>query len=199
MKKSKLVVSMLTIAISATLIVGATMSVLSDKETSDGNTFAAGTLDLKLDGGDSNVTFSASNMKPGDQPQKTYRLNNAGSINGYLNISNVSVVNNENGITEPEAEAWDITDNVGELGDVVNITLFVDRDGDGWIGTGDTTFYDGKASNLPASFTLNELVNAGGNTSVTAILNWWNTADDNKAQNDSMDINLSFNLNQVTQ
>lgn len=196
MRKSKLMVSMLIIAISASLIGGATMAALSDKETSDGNTFAAGTLDLKLDGGDSNVTFSASNMKPGDQPKKTYDLNNVGSLNGYLDISNISVVNTENGITEPEAEAGDVTDAVGELGNVVNIRLFIDRDGDGWIGTGDTVFYNGKVSNLPSSFNLNELIVAGGNTSVTAILDWWDTADDNKAQNDSMDINLSFNLNQ---
>ncbi len=195
--KTKILMSIMVIIVAASMIVGATMAYFSDTETSTGNTFTAGTLDLQIDGGDVNVVkFNVNNMRPGNQPKASYVLSNIGSINGKLNITGVAVQNLENGITEPEAEAGDVTDPLGELGDVVNIRLFIDYNGDGWISTGDNVFYNGKVSSMPASFNLDEPVAAGASLKIVALLDWWNTPDDNKAQGDTMIIDFTFELKQ---
>src|SRR3990167_9958706 len=46
---SKILLSVASIAAAAALIVGATIAFFSDTETSTGNTFAAGELDLRID------------------------------------------------------------------------------------------------------------------------------------------------------
>lgn len=195
--KSKVLMSLCAVAVSAALVIGGTFAFFSDYGTSNGNVFAAGTLNLTVDGKENNVVkFNVTNMRPGNQPKDTYTLKNTGSLDGYLNLSNVSVVNNENGITAPEALAGDTTVDVGELGDVVNVKLFTDVDGDGWIGANDTVFYNGKVSAIPSSFKLNKTMAAGSDLKVTAIFDWWDTADDNKAQNDSMQLNFRFDLSQ---
>ena len=57
----------MVIALAATLVAGATTAYFSDVERSFGNTFTAGSLDLKIDGKDCNVVkFVHFNMKPGD-------------------------------------------------------------------------------------------------------------------------------------
>lgn len=182
---------------------GATWAYFSDTETSNDNTFAAGSLDLKLDGGDVNVVkFTVNNMVPGNQPKGTYRVENAGSVNGYLDLESVSVTNKENSCVDPESTAGDTTcdnpgDGQGELQDVVNVRLFEDNDCDGWIGTGETVFYNDKVKNLPGNFERNLALNVGQEKCITAIYDWWSTADDNKAQGDSMVVNVGFELGQT--
>src|SRR3990167_4747947 len=46
---SKILLSVASIAAAAALVIGATFAFFSDTETSTGNTFTAGTLDLKVD------------------------------------------------------------------------------------------------------------------------------------------------------
>ena len=46
----KILASIMTIALVASTTIGATQAYYSDTETSTGNTFAAGTLDLNVDG-----------------------------------------------------------------------------------------------------------------------------------------------------
>src|SRR3989338_2449027 len=46
---TKILLSLASIAVAAALVVGATFAFFSDSETSTGNTFTAGTLDLKVD------------------------------------------------------------------------------------------------------------------------------------------------------
>jgi predicted ribosomally synthesized peptide with SipW-like signal peptide len=191
----------LTLLVSAAAY-SATMAYFSDNETSTGNTFTAGTLDLNVDGGNTNVVkFTVSNMRPGNQPKGKFTLANVGSINGYLDLESIAVIGNENTCIEPETEAGDITcgdPNEGELDDVVNVRLFEDNDGDGWIGTGETVFYDGKVKDLPANFERNLLINAGSTKYITAIFDWWSTTDDNKAMGDDMTLDITFELAQNT-
>jgi predicted ribosomally synthesized peptide with SipW-like signal peptide len=194
--KKPLIVSMLIIAIISVFVTGGTMAQFYDMGTSDGNKFTAATLDVTVDGKDDNVVkFNVSSIKPGSQPRGSYTINNVGSIGGFLNITDVKVTNLENDLTPPEVAAGDNTD-VGELGSVVDIVLFIDRDGSGWISEGDGTFYNGKVNNMPSSFIINESIPAGGSTKIVAILNWFDTANDNLAQSDSMIIDLTFKLSQ---
>lgn len=185
-------------------VAGLTAAYFSDNETSNGNTYSAGTLDLNVDGGNTNVVkFTVANMKPGDQPKGTFTLKNVGTVNGYLDLENVAVTSTENGCVEPETEAGDTTcgnpgPNEGELQDVVNLRLFLDNNCDGWIGTGETVFFNGKTGTVPGNVELNQALNSGATQCVTAIHDWWSTADDNKAQNDSMTLDMTFELGQTT-
>lgn len=196
----RILLSIMVIAITATMIAGATTAYFSDVETSNGNTFTAGKLDLQIDGGDANVVkFDVKNMKPGSQPTGHYALTNIGTINGYLDITKITVTNLENDLTEPEASAGDITPNLGELGDVVNIRLYFDNDKDGYFSTGDDMFYNGKISAMPTSFQLNKVIPAGGTVQImgNTVIDWWSTANDNLAQSDTVVFDLEFTLNQI--
>jgi len=200
----KILLSLITVVVMAGVSAGATQSYFSDTETSTGNTFAAGSLNLTVNGNDgtNTVKFTVSNMRPGSQNIGTYTLNNTGTVNGYLDIENVVVTTNENSCLEPETEAGDATCDSpgvgqGELQDVVKLSkLFWDNDCNGWVGTGETTIYDGSVGAMPSSFDLDQTLNAGSSQCVTAQFNWWNTADDNKAMGDDMTLDLNFELNQ---
>lgn len=197
----KILASVFTITLVITVVSGATIAYFFDTETSTGNTFTAGTLDLKLDGGDENVVkFTVENMRPGNQPHRTYNLANVGSINGFLDIENIVVTPFENGCIEPEVEAGDVTcdENQGELQDVLNLRLFVDYGKDGWFSTGDREFFNGKMSTLPTSFDLNEPLNAGADFNIVALVDWHTTPNDNLAQGDSITLDMTFELGQTT-
>ncbi len=197
--KKKLSISILAVLLVGVLAFGA-VAYFSDTETSSGNTFTAGTLDLNIDGQNSNVIkFNVNKMRPGNQPNSGFVLKNVGNIEGYLDIENITVVNAENDLIEPEQEAGDTSADVGELGQLVNITLFLDYDKNGWIGTGETVIYDGKINGLPSSFALNERMDPGEEIRVGAILNWWSTGNtDNLAQSDTATIGFKFELAQTT-
>ncbi len=200
----KILASVFTIALVITVVSGATIANFFDTETSTGNTFTAGTLDLKLDGGDENVVkFTLGNLRPGNQPKNSYNLENVGSINGFLDIENIVVTSFENGCVEPEIQAGDNTcDNPGvgqgELQDVLNLRLFVDYGKDGSISTGDNVFFDGKLSELTTSIDLNEPLNAGADFNIVALFDWWSTPNDNLAQSDSVTLDMTFELGQTT-
>lgn len=196
--KRKILMSILVVVITVIMVSGATITYFSDTETSVGNTITAGTLDLQIDGGDNNVVkFNLTNLKPGSQPTRSYLFSNIGSIDGYLNISNINVENLENDLTEPEIEAGDTTADVGELGDVLSISLFVDYNGDGWFSTGDKTIYSGKISNMPDKLIFNEKIPASQSVRISAIINWWSSANDNLAQSDTVNFDFEFTLSQV--
>ena len=199
----KILKSLVIVVAMAALAVGATNAYFSDSVTSNGNSFASGTLELNVDSGRTNVVkFNVPNMVPGNQPKGSWLVANVGSINGYLDLENVAVSDQENGCNGAEVAAGDVTcDNPGagqgELDQLVNLRLFVDRDGDGWIGGGDTVFYNGPVSGVAGNYELNELINTGNNTTITAILDWHSTPNDNLAQGDSMTLDLTFELAQT--
>ena len=199
MLKRKILASIVVIALMASALGIGTYAVFSDTETSVGNSFTAGTLDLKINGVDTNVVaFTVSNMRPGNQPKNSFVLSNVGSLNGILDISTVVLSDAENGRIEPEIEAGDTTDDAGagELSAVVNLRLFVDTNKDGWISAGENVFFNGKVNTLPASFDLNQPIAADGSVNIVALFDWWNTPTDNQAQSDSFTLDLTYQLTQ---
>lgn len=200
--KKRILFSIMVIAIAAALVAGATTAYFSDVERSFGNTFTAGKLDLKIQGGDENfIRFDVKNMKPGDQPKGSYRLTNDGTISGYLNITKIVVTDFENDLVEPELEAGDTTADVGELSSMLNIRLFFDNDGNGWISDGDEMIYNGKMSAMPSALLVDKLMPAGTSVDIIgeAIIDWWSSAQDNLAQTDSCILDIEFTLHQVKQ
>lgn len=193
----KLLFSFLVLGITSVLAIGATTAYFSDTEISTGNTFTAGTLDLKLDGGDENVVkFNLDNIRPGNQPQGTYTLKNAGSITGNLTISGITIADNENILSEPEKEAGDTSDTIGELSQVVNLRIYLDLDKNGSYSTGDIMLFNNKVSNLPSSIDTGLTLAADEDVNVKFLFDWWNTPIDNQAQGDSMMLDLEFMLKQ---
>ena len=194
---TKILGSIVMIALMASAVGIGTYASFSDTETSVGNSFTAGTLDLKINGADTNViAFRVANMRPGNQPTNSYVLSNEGSLSGKLNITKVVLTDSENTRIEPEIEAGDTTDDLGELSSVVNLSLYIDVDNAGGYSTGDVMFFNGKVNTLPASFDLNRPIAAGANIRINAVFDWWSTSADNQAQSDSFTLDLTFQLSQ---
>lgn len=200
--KKRILFSIMVIALAATLVAGATTAYFSDVERSFGNTFTAGSLDLKIDGKDCNVVkFVHFNMKPGDVVKGFYKLSNDGTIPGYLNISKIDVKDFENCIIEPEQEAGDNTPDIGELSSFLEIHLFIDLDRNGRYSGPDEEIYNGLLKDMPESIFMNRTLLPGDWFDIIgeAIVKWEPTDQDNLAQTDSCTLDLEFTLNQVEQ
>jgi len=199
---SRVLKSLFVIIAVATILTGATSAYFTDNERSIDNVFAAGTLDLKINGKDSNVPlFNVSNMSADDTQKGTWTLRNDGTLNGYLNIRDNFVLNNENGCNK--AEFYDGGDRTcdtpgagqGELQKVVNLSLFWDTNCDAVKDSGDVSIYNGKAGSILPRYDVNVPIDAKSEKCVSAIFNWPNGGrEDNIAQGDTMSFGTSFTL-----
>jgi len=139
----KILMSLFTIAIVGALIGGGVMALFSDTETSTGNTFTAGTLDLQFDNDPSGdvdnwmdsvpnyallYSEEINNMKPGDWEFDILGIKNAGTVDGIASIEFTNVVNLPG--TTPEPEVIFNPDN-GELGANVLFTIIYSADPNG--------------------------------------------------------------------
>lgn len=162
------------------MLASATGAFFSDTETSTGNTFAAGDIDLRIDN-TSYVTnaagvlvaspantwtladltnqlfFSFADVKPGDIGEDTISIH-PGSNDAYACMAADITATPDNGINEPEADADDITDGVdgGELQDFLNFSFWED-DGDNVYETGEVLLPDLQGS-------ADEIFDGGWNT-----------------------------------
>lgn len=130
------------IVILLTLIVGAaaiktTRAYFSDTENSTGNIIAAGTLDLKIAGGDSAVTiFSLSNKAPGDSGSAKTTLNNSGSLGGELDIT-MGTVDDDACNPDGVNNGTEYCDLAANLGGSAEMALYLDVDQSGGWTSGD--------------------------------------------------------------
>jgi len=192
----KFLFSLVVLGITSVLAVGATTAYFSDTETSSANTFTAGTLDLKLDGGDTDIVKFSPTVRPGSQPKGTFRFKNVGSLPGKLILSSVTITDRENGRIEPEIEANDTTDGVGELSFLVDLTIFYDVDKSGWYSPGDIEVFDGRVNTLSSALDLISNIPAGEEENIVFIFNWQSSPNDNLAQGDDFILDLAFTLEQ---
>lgn len=112
----KILVSLSIIGVVAGIAIGGTIAYFSDTETSAGNTFSAGTLDLKIrdqnEGYGHGVvgTWTASDIKPGDEYEFSVPfagLFNEGTIKGnHLEITDDFVVIEEDPCLEPDTDCY---------------------------------------------------------------------------------------------
>lgn len=171
----KILISLSIIGVVAVIAVGATVAYFGDTETSTGNTFTAGTLDLKVGGQDDpNVAYvTLSDMKPcDDSGYYKWILKNVGSLPGKVSVTFSPITNNENGVVEPEQAAESQpyahpTD--GELGQYLKpgvgpenlpegVTIIERNDEEGWyiataegeIDTGGTIGWGPKGWSVPS-------------------------------------------------
>ena len=106
--KKKILISVITIAVVGTLIGGGIYAYFSDVETSTGNTFTAGTLDLEVD--TENPWTSTPITVPGMEPGATaspvdITCENVGTLTGDLYMKLTGVTDTGGTINEPECVA----------------------------------------------------------------------------------------------
>lgn len=197
----KILLSMLAIAAVSMATFQATKALFSDQETSVGNTFTAGTLDLTVDGNnDPEIkNFTLSDMKPGDRfGRKYFTLKNNGSIPGVPKVCLTNLENTEStGTSEYESDG-----EPGELG--ANTDLLVDAHGSWLMTSGNklNTFSDRcwtPADPRDAEFAAQgkdildpgETMNFGVRLDIP-------TSVGNSIQGDSVSFDLEFSLEQTT-
>ncbi len=147
MKKILLSSSLIIFAIGS-LVLGSTGAFFSDVESSSGNTFTAGAIDLKIDNTSyyngvlnegttwsltdltDELFFDFDDLKPGDIGEDTISIH-VDNNDAYVCADITLTSNEENGVNGPEAEDGDTTSAVGEgeLASNVNFLWWAD-DGD---------------------------------------------------------------------
>lgn len=169
----KILKSLAVIAFIAAIAVGATTAYFSDTETSTGNTFTAGSIDLKIDNHawfngveqpllswlltdlTDQLFFNYTDLKPGDLEEDTVSIhvdNNPSWVCANLTLTK----NDDMTCTEPElsndlsclpappdTNLWD-----GELAQNLNFVFWVD-DGDNVLEEQEVVLMEGPASSLP--------------------------------------------------
>jgi len=197
----RILLSLFAVSLVSAATYSTTRALFLDTETSTGNTFAAGSMDLSVDGnnGTNTVLFTITDKLPGGTPNTwVYTLNNTGSLAGYLDVENMSVISHENTLLEPEIEAGDDAA-TGELAGLVNLLIWHDANKNAVPDeTGADIIYDGVASGLPTNYELNKKVEAGENTKIGVKMSWPSSADDNRGMTDDLVLGMTFELGQST-
>ncbi|OGD66699.1 hypothetical protein A2442_00230 [Candidatus Campbellbacteria bacterium RIFOXYC2_FULL_35_25] len=222
----KILISASMIVAMAVLVIGATGAFFSDTETSTGNTFSAGAIDLKID---STATyngqvvtaatwqekdllptadkfFNFADIKPGDSGENTISLhviNNDAWV--CAQVSNLTDF--ENGQTEPE-DSVDLTAGVneGELSSTMLWKVWRD-DGTGEGGIEGDNIQNGDEPTLTEGNPVNGVLSIYDSTTGTGALSGdttayigveWSlpSASGNETQTDSMTGDISFYVEQ---
>jgi predicted ribosomally synthesized peptide with SipW-like signal peptide len=199
------------------LVGGGTWAYFSDPEVSQGNVLAAGTLDLHIGGGDSNVQIlSVSNAYPGVTDNGSTVLNNNGNLAGYLDIS-FDVVSDMGGSGGTEYENNPGEGN-GDLDAEATIAIWLDinesddfDDGDILLGypSDNTTTRDSGSPATPTKIAItsydgvswNDVMTLdekdGTNDEATLVIDYLvPTTATNAIQGDSVTANMTFTLEQ---
>lgn len=213
----KILLSIVGIAAMAAVGVGATTAYFSDTETSVGNVFAAGKLDLEL-GATNTLPFNIPNAVPGQSGTSIITLTNTvGSIPGKLNINLTNIVQDENDLTEPEIHPGYGTADYpgpGELGLFLEFAAFVDVNKNGIFDAGDIQItYNGQQRDYPGfwpsegfhyhginsmmSAPWNNIITMNDSDSVNLVILWQfptESHDSNYSQNIAMTDSMTFDV-----
>jgi spore coat-associated protein N len=193
------------------LVGGGTYAYFSDPETSADNQFAAGTLNLTLNGEDGDMAtglFTVTDANPGEVGVGTWTLVNNGTLDGYIDLSGIAVTNAENYDADTdEAEASvdaDTSDEtgVGELAANLDVVLFVDDGaGGGTANNGikdgtEAAIYSGKLGSIAETYDQDLALTAGGTTYISMT---WSVASSvgNTIMGDSASLAITFELEQT--
>lgn len=186
----KILIALLGVLLVAALAGAGTFAYFSDTETSTGNSFAAGTLNLRysLDGrttwaDGTNANFTLANLKPGDSGTQTFTLDNDGSLPGTLAVSAVTVTNDAGVNTEAEGNT------TGDLGASILVNVYLND-------TAATPIYSGTLNGLASVTPLNLGTLAAGGTA-NLIINWEIPGSvGNEIQGDTATVDMTFALTQ---
>jgi len=197
----KIIISLSVIGVVAGIAIGGTVAYFSDTETSTGNTFTAGTLNLQLRDTDEGpadgvtATWLLANMKPGDQTGLNFiNLYNAGSVSSnHVEIAVANVTSDavceesDTHCPSTDLDKWmqiiDLTyDGVSQLGSIADSNL------NGWKDLDDLEAAGLDNLSVP-------LVNSGGFKTMMMQVQFRSDAA-NDYQGDSLASTFTFTLNQ---
>jgi len=103
--------SLMVVALVGGMVGGGLFAYFSDVETSSGNTFEAGTIDITVDGGGVFSNGSQTEFKPCEWGYIELIIKNVGTNPADVYKHIIEAVGEDNGVTEPECEAcggtWD--------------------------------------------------------------------------------------------
>jgi predicted ribosomally synthesized peptide with SipW-like signal peptide len=192
------------------LLIGGLYGYFDDTETSTGNVFTAGTLNLvsvidgdevsgnvavteQGDGLNDNVTFGS--VAPGDSGSISWTLTNDGTVDGLLTLVCTDNVFTENSSNEPEAAVG--TNNGGGDGDLDEyMTCQLSCDGD-YITNGGVSGYV-PFSELAAALNSQADLALGAGSDTVYLLEWQiDSSVGNIIQSDTANIGITFTLTQV--
>jgi len=220
----KILISAMVIGLVCALIGAGVYAVFSDTETSTGNTFTAGTLNLVpstsgtgpggkytvTEGGDGvNGKVVFIKLAPGDSGSITWTLQNDGNLDGTLTMPS-TVTFDENGSNEPEgAVAGNNGGSNGDLDEYMGVRL--KRDGNYILGdashyvpfSGLEAVLDAQSRSLTASGTLTYVLEweIASNVKGAGTDGEFGTVDDvdeddNIIQSDKATLDITFTLTQ---
>ncbi len=207
----KIILSLAIVGIVGAVAIGGTIAYFSDTETSTGNTFTAGTLDLKTYTNDwanpiyvdspLTVHITRGDLKPYAAWSHNYGgqwvLKNTGSIPGTFSMKIVNVKNYENGCLDMETDAGDVTcvagTDQGELGNLLWVKW--SRNQIPWGGWGTKMTPLNSAEGVVVT---GDVLNPGETRNVLLDIEWDTHAgtQDNLGQGDSIEFDIEFRLNQ---
>jgi spore coat-associated protein N len=187
-----------------------TQALFSDTETSASNTFAAGTLDMTVDG-QNGTAFESINVDnigvDGTVTgEKEWTIRNAGTVPGNLTFRLNSITNTENGCNEPElvTEPACAADALGELGAATTAVVKIDTDNDGNYDEEDAVVTSTLATSNQGQYATQWNTNAGtvavpAGATVKVKMNWANdpATYGNEIQSDGLSFQAQFDLTQV--
>jgi len=210
----KILISLSVIATVAIIAIGGTIAYFSDVETSTGNTFTAGSLDLLVDSnctyndetqgfctwlskdlGEGDLFFNFLDVKPGDEGENTISLTVQNEAWVCARISDL--VYADNSCTEPEGKAENAPDcdAEGELQDEMEFTIWWDKDCQNDIDTEDVVLVN-DAEPVNGVWALYDSTTGAGAMPVgkTCLGVEWEVEEDagNNIQTDSVIGNVSF-------
>jgi spore coat-associated protein N len=198
----RILISFMTMALVGALVGGGVYAYFSDAETSASNAFTAGTLDLNLDGGSTNVVkFTMSDVKPGDNGGGTWTVANVGSIAGYLDLESISVSEDIGTTTDPELASEPTHADMTQLGNYLMVHMFIDTNNNGSWDMGETDILGTNAApvainTIASSYALDLGLAASGGTNYITLRWSVATSTDNRIQGDGVTLNMTFELQQ---
>lgn len=197
----RILVSLMAIALVSALIGGGIYAYFSDIETSAGNVFTAGTLDLNLDGGNTNVVkFTVDDVKPGANGGGTWTVANVGNMDGYLDLESIGVSEAIGTTTDPELADEGGPDTT-QLGNYLMVHMFIDANNNGSWDSGETDIFGTNASpaainTILGNYALDLSLAANGGTNYITLLWSVGATVDNSIQGDSVTLDITFELQQ---
>jgi len=210
---NKVLASLLMIGVVAAMAGAGTFALFQDTETSMGNTFTAGVIDLAIDC-DGDTIFDAqddplpeifyymptNDIKPGDSGEVTLSLHlKEDSNNADLWMEILNIVNNGGVLSEPEQEA-----EAGEIDDIISdeilVTIWLD-DGDNIydISAGDSMLYDGVTLTSLKDVKIPVQQSAVAGTTYYVGFSWeLPSTVGNEHQGDQCTFDIKFGADQIT-
>jgi predicted ribosomally synthesized peptide with SipW-like signal peptide len=198
---NRVLLGIMTIVLVCALIGGGVYAYFSDIETSTGNTFTSGTLDLNLDGGNANVVkFTVADVKPGDSGAGTWTVANVGTIDGYLDLESIGVAEGVGTTTDPELVDETTHVDTNQLGNYLLGHLFIDTNNDGGWDAGETDLFGTNASpaainTVSANYSIGLSLTHGSSNYFTLAWSVPGSAD-NRIQGDNVTLGMTFELQQ---